>query len=89
MDRNTTLICIAAILETLSEVDGAPETMIWLGLQSQFETLDNYYHVAGIMRDARLIKVSHNYVTITEKGRSTVAKLKATRQPAEVTNERT
>ena len=70
------LLIIAAILETLSEVDGAPESYIWLGLQKQIGSLDDFQEIIGVMRDSKLIKVSHNYVTITKKGQDLVQKVK-------------
>ena len=69
------LIVLSAILTTLDETDGSPESMIWLGLGKQIETIDQFYHLMGKLTDNGLVTIESNYVTITEKGKTLVARL--------------
>ena len=80
MTKNQLLICIGAIVETLAEVDGAPESMIWLGLQSQIGTLDQFQNVMELMRENKLIKIKGHYVTLEPKGLDLVNKMKEARK---------
>lgn len=57
---------IAAILTTLAEVDGSPESMLYLALGGDI-TLWN--RLRGIMVAAGWIAVKGHYVTLTDAGR--------------------
>jgi hypothetical protein len=65
---------IAIVLTTLLEVDEpAPETMLYLGIQSgiggdRFD-INNFFEVKQILVDAGLVSVSYHLVELTDRGR--------------------
>ena len=67
------LTAVAATLSTLAETDGAPETMIYIGVCNMdygfWET------VRTLLVDSGMVNISANYVTLTEQGKATAAKI--------------
>lgn len=66
---------IAAIITTLAEVEGSPETMLYLGIGSDLDKWNGYKYA---LTASGLIEVNYNFVTITDKGRDLAAKINAT-----------
>lgn len=64
------MVIFAAIISTLAETGGSPESFIWLGLQSQIGSLDAFYDITATLKASKLITISHNYVELTEKGKN-------------------
>ena len=63
---------IVAVLTTLAEVDGAPETMIYLAVGSEMERWNKLKYA---LVSSGLVVVNHNFVTITAKGKVLADKL--------------
>ena len=78
MDRQTANRLLAAILETVAE-GPAPSGVMFAALQSSGVSLDDYQALIEIAKSVGLVTVAHHEVTITDKGKETVAKIKAHR----------
>jgi predicted transcriptional regulator len=70
LDKRKLVLCMKAILETLSEVDGAPESILWLPFSVQrLLELDQFQLVIAHLVKMDLITNKSHWVQITEKGR--------------------
>lgn len=75
MTRERIMTCVAAILTTLLETDGGPESSVYLALGAD---LQNWMDLRGLMIQSDLIRVDGNHwVTLTEKGRQTAEECNA------------
>ena len=71
MDKKT-MQDIAVIVTTLAEVDGSPESMLYLAIGADLEYW-NTIKYALVSTD--LIHEEYNFVTITDKGRALADKI--------------
>jgi hypothetical protein len=79
MTRNEANVILAAILETVAEVNDAPSGHMYAALMGKV-SLDDYNELLGIARNVGLVTVSPAHlVSITDKGRQMVEKIKAHR----------
>lgn len=62
------MIEIVAILTSLLECGGSPESMIPLSLEMAGCNATRWEHLRRVLVDNDLINISHHYVTLTEKG---------------------
>lgn len=74
MDRKQVLTLVAAILTTLAETDGSPESTLYIFCDMDLNKWDT---LRGIMVNAGWITVVNHYVTLTEDGRQTAQKIEA------------
>ena len=72
MDKNELLTRIAAILTTLDETKGSPESMLYIFMGMD---MDKWSQVRNILIDADLVQIKSHYVTLTPKGKETAQKL--------------
>ena len=56
---------LAAILTTLAETGGAPESIIYLGVNSN---LDEWARLKYVLMDNGLCSIVFDYMTLTDKG---------------------
>ena len=59
---------IAAIIATLDETNGSPESMLYIFFDMN---MDVWTKVKTILIDADMITIKGNYVTLTAKGKET------------------
>ena len=72
MDKNMLMARVAAILTTLDEVGGTPESNLYLLCDTN---MDDYQVLRRILIDAKWVKISSNYVTLTEAGKTTAQRI--------------
>lgn len=65
---------IAAIITTLAEVEGSPESMLYLFFDMDLEKWNGYKYA---LTSTGIIEVEYNFVTLTDKGHDLAAKLNA------------
>ena len=65
---------VAAILATLEETNGSPESILYIFCDSN---LEEWHFIRGILLEAKLIEINAHYVTLTAKGQETAQKLNA------------
>ena len=80
MDKRTANVLVAAILETVAEVEGGcPSGHMYAAMVGKVELAD-FEALLGICKSVGLVNVAPSHlVTITPKGREAVAKIKAAR----------
>jgi len=78
MDRQTANVILAAILETVAE-GPAPSGVMYAAMMGRV-TLDDYQGLIRIAESVGLVTVVRHEVAITDKGRETVAKIRAARE---------
>jgi hypothetical protein len=77
MDKRMAIKYMAAIVTTLSDFpEGSPSGTLYTALATSGATLDDYNTVLGICQKGGLVTVKAHYVTITEEGKQTAAKIK-------------
>lgn len=70
MDRQTLLICTAALLTTLHDLGGsAPEGPTYAALMAHGATLDDYHAITAALLRAGLIAITGNVLSLTAEGR--------------------
>jgi len=72
MAKDEMLVKIAAILTTLDETNGSPESMLYIFFDMN---MDSYSKVRDILISAGLIRIKSHYVTLTNSGKVTAQKL--------------
>lgn len=72
MDKKLLLSRIAAILTTLLETNGSPESMLYIFCDMN---MDHYSTIRDILLDSKLIAIKGHYVTLTDKGKDTAQQL--------------
>lgn len=65
MTKDVILARVAAIVSTLSETNGSPESMLYIFCEMNME---DYEMIRNILTRAGLIIIKGNYVTLTEQG---------------------
>ena len=77
MTRREINVYLAAIITTIADMpEGAPSGHLYAGLMGQMD-LSSYQLLIGVCKDAGLIAESNHLITLTDKGREVVVKLKA------------
>lgn len=72
MTKSQLLTYFAATITTLAEVDGTPESTLYLMLGMD---MDKWQTLRGLLLASGMVKISGNYVTITESGRIKAAEI--------------
>jgi hypothetical protein len=72
MTKREVLSLVAAIICTLAETNGAPESTLYMFVNMD---MDKWTTLKTIMIEAKLITISGHYVRLTEQGRSTADKI--------------
>lgn len=72
MTKNVLLARIAAIITTLAEVDGSPESYLYLACGSDMTCWET---VRRILVESGQVTISNHYARITEAGKETAARL--------------
>ncbi len=72
MDKNVLLTRIAAIVTTLEETDGTPESMLYIFCDMN---MGDYEVIRNVLVKAGYVTIKGNYVTLTETGREIACKL--------------
>lgn len=72
MSKNEFTARVAAIIATLQETNGSPESMLYIFLDMN---MDLWTKVKTILIEADLISVKGNFVTLTANGQLTASKL--------------
>jgi len=63
---------IAAVIATLDETNGSPESMLYIFFDMN---MDLWSSVRSILVKGELVTIKGNYVTLTEKGRQIAKRL--------------
>lgn len=74
MDKKLLLTRIAAILTTLLEMGGTPESSLYMFCEMNME---HYETIRDIMVGSKLVQIKGHYVTLTEKGKTTAQECNA------------
>ncbi len=69
MDKSM-LAMTAAILSTLAETDGCPESTLYLLVDCEWQQFEKLKY---ILLRANLVQIKSHFVTLTDKGKSTAA----------------
>jgi hypothetical protein len=72
MNKTELLTKVAAIVTTLQDTGGSPESMLYLFCDTD---LAKWEMLRDILVKADLVKISGHYVTLTENGKITATKL--------------
>lgn len=63
---------IAAVIATLDETNGSPESMLYIFFDMN---MDLWMKVRAILIESDMITIKGNYVTLTAKGKETAQKI--------------
>ena len=74
MTKNLLLTRIAAIVTTLDETNGSPESMLYIFCEMN---MNDYEMIRDILVKAGYVTIKGNYVTLTLEGKETAIKLNA------------
>jgi predicted transcriptional regulator len=75
MTREQINTYLCAILSTLAETNGSPESMLYIGIGMD---MNRWEIIRRIMLAGALVEISQaHYVTLTEKGKELAAKIDA------------
>lgn len=72
MNRKDLLVKIAAIISVLAEVDGSPESTLYLACGSDMALWEV---IRSILVESGQVKISNHYARLTEVGKETAARL--------------
>lgn len=72
MDKNTLLTRIAAIVTTLDETNGSPESMLYIFVDMNME---DWHTIKNALINSGLMKCSGFYCSLTQAGKETARKL--------------
>jgi hypothetical protein len=73
MTKDVLLTRIAAIVTTLEETDGSPESMLYIFCEMN---MDDWQTLRYILISANIVSISKgHYVTLTENGKQTAIRL--------------
>lgn len=72
MDKNYVMVRVAAILTTLLETNGAPESYLYIFMDMD---MDKWQTIRRILIEAGFVQIKSNYVTLTQLGIQTAEKL--------------
>jgi len=74
MDKREANKILCAVLSTLSEVDGAPESILYMGIGAD---MGRWETIRGFMLAGHLVTIEGNYVRLTEYGKEIAGKVNA------------
>ena len=74
MTKDVLLTRIAAIVTTLEETNGSPESMLYIFCEVN---MNDYQMIRGILVKAGYVTIRGNYVTLTQSSKETAARLNA------------
>lgn len=74
MTKDMLMARIAAIVTTLADMGGSPESTLYLALGMD---MDAWQTIRGIMLRSGLVNISSHYVTLTDSGKVTADRLNA------------
>ena len=74
MTKYVLLTRIAAIITTLDETNGSPESMLYIFCGMDMQA---YEAIRDILVEANLVTIKGHYVTLTSEGKITAAKINA------------
>lgn len=74
MNKNEFVAKVAAVIGTLAETNGAPESTLYMFFDMN---MDLWNEVRRILIDLKIIKISANFVTLTPKGLEQAQKINA------------
>ena len=74
MDKKEFMLKVAAILTTLLEVSGAPESQFYIFCDMD---MDKWNYIRNFLIAQKWISVKGNYVTLTTEGKEIAEKLNA------------
>lgn len=72
MTKNDVLTRVAAIVTTLEETNGSPESMLYIFCEMNMQ---DYELIRDVLVKAKLVTIKGHYVTLTEEGKKTAQKL--------------
>jgi hypothetical protein len=72
MDKNELLVKVAAIITTLLETGGSPESMLYIFCDMD---VDKWQMMRSILLKVGFVTIKGNYVTLTENGRIKAEKI--------------
>lgn len=72
MTKDVVITRIAAIVSTLEDVNGTPESMLYILCDMN---MDDWQMIRDILIRANLVTIKGHYVTLTEQGKETANKL--------------
>lgn len=72
MDKNNVLAIIAAIICTLAETNGAPESTLYMFVGMD---MDKWELIRRILVEAKLVTISGHYVRLTADGKEKADKI--------------
>jgi hypothetical protein len=72
MNKNEILSRVAAIITTLDETNGSPESMLYIFFDMN---MDLWTKVRCILVETDLVQIKGNFVTLTANGRATAQRL--------------
>lgn len=75
MTKNDILTKVAACITTLAETGGSPESMLYIALTNS--NLQDWNDLRDTMVKVGFIQVTNHYVTLTDLGLTTAAKIEA------------
>lgn len=75
LDKRELLIRVAAILTTLAETNGSPESMLYVAVAGM--NITDWQAIRNTMIASGWIKVSAHYVTLTDSGRKIATEINA------------
>ncbi len=74
MTRDDVMARVAAIVTTLDETNGSPESMLYIFCEMN---MSDYEMIRDILVRAKFVTIKGNFVTLTELGKETARKLNA------------
>ena len=74
MNKDQILTRIAAIVSTLNETNGSPESMLYIFCEMN---MDDWQTIRDILTRGRLVTIKGHFVMLTETGKETARKLDA------------
>jgi predicted transcriptional regulator len=75
MTKDLLLARIAAIVGTLEETNGSPESMLYIFCEMN---MSDWQTIRDILMDAGLVTIKSHYVTLTAKGSETAKRINQT-----------
>lgn len=72
LTKNQLMARIAAIVATLADTNGSPESMLYIFFDMN---MDLWLKVRTILIEANMIQIKGNYVTLTQSGLETAKRL--------------
>lgn len=74
MDKNKLTALVAAIICTLAETNGAPESTLYIFVGMD---MDKWTTLRHILIEAKFVTISNHFVKLTEQGKSVADRINA------------